>query len=164
MVSNLFLKRRVKMYSWQNIDYGKAGELAHGRDPRKFIWGYFASDTLPESGVGLFFWFESPAELLAFIMDIETLAISDKKKVKKVQDLIKRINFENKLTEELRKQINNILGDIEIKWWGRFSDLCSGKSKFSKSVLNSYYGSSKYDKTKTVYLPKFVEFCEEFVQ
>ena len=152
------------MYSWQNMDYGKAGELVHNRDPRKCNWGYFASDTLPESGVGLFFWFESPAELLAFIVEIETRALPDKKKVKKVQELIKRIKFKNKLTEELRKQINNILADIEIKWWGKFSDLCSGKSKFSREVINSYFGSSSYDKNQTVYLPKFVEFCENFIQ
>jgi len=151
------------MYAWQNMDYGKAGSLVHDRDPRKFSCGYFANDTLPESGVGLFFWFESPAELLAFIANIETQVLPDKGKAKKVQKILAGLNLNRGLTTDLRKLINNELNDIEIKWWGKFSDLYSGKSKFSREILNSYFGPFlRLNIPLTVYIPKFVEFCEKW--
>jgi len=151
------------MYVWENMDYGKAGSLVHERDPRKFSWGYFASDTLPQSGIGLFCWFESPAELIAFIANIEAQVLTDKEKVKEIKKVLKRIKLNGGLTTDLRKQINSELNDIEIKWWGTFSDLCSGKNKFSREMLNAYFGPlPQHNKPQTVYVPKFIDFCERW--
>ena len=150
------------MYAWENLDYGKAGALVRERDPRKQGWGYFAEDTLPDSGVGLFFWFESPEELLSFISIIETQALQDKKKAKSVKDLLKGSVVNKGLTKGLRKQINDRLEDIEIKWWGKFSELYSGKTKFSSQLLEAYYGPEQKDKSQTVYIPKFIEFCWKY--
>ena len=151
------------MFEWQNLDYGEAGKLVHERDPRNYNWGYFASDTLPQSGIGLFFWFESPEELLAFIAKIETQAFSDKEKAKKVKEAIKGFNLKGKFTTDLQRQLNNELNDIEIKWWGKFSDLCSGKNKFSRDLLKAYYGQQyNSSKPQPVYTPKFIVFCEDW--
>ena len=106
---------------------------------------------------------ESPSELLAFIADIETQALKDKNTIKKVREVIKGFGKNKRLTEDLRKQINSQLSDIEIKWWGRFSDLCKGKGKFSKQLIKSYFGPLfNPDKPQTVYTPKFIEFCQNW--
>jgi hypothetical protein len=150
------------MYGWQNLDYGKAGALIRDRDPRKYGWGYFATDTIPESEVGLFFWFESPAELLAFIANIETQALQDKEKVKKVKEILKGSTVNRGLTRGLRKQLNDQLKDIQIKWWGKFSELYSGKTKFSQKLISAYFGPDSKSTSQTIFIPKFIEFLWKY--
>lgn len=152
------------MYAWQKLDYKEAGNLVQNRDPREFGWGYFGIDNMPQSGIGLFFWFESPTELLDFITNIETQILPDSDTVKKeIQEILKEADLNDGLTNSLRTQINAKLVDIEIKWWGKFSNLRSGYSKFSKEVIGSFFESLSQDNIiKAVpdrYLPQFIEFC-----
>jgi hypothetical protein len=151
--------KEKEMYLWQNLEYGKAGAMVHERDPREYGWGYFATDTIPGSGVGLFVWFETPAELLAFLEKIEVQGLEDKQTAKEVVKIIKKAELKDTLTEDLRKQTNKALKDIEIKWWGKFTDLYTGKNKFSREILTAYFGSPQGNDPERVYIPRFIDFC-----
>ena len=102
-----------------------------------------------------------------FVINVETHILTNSEKVKQeLKQIIKGYNINRGLTKNLREQINSKLGDIEIQWWGDFSDLRSGRSKFSKEIIIAFVNSlpeDKKDGTATIkHVNEFIEFCKHW--
>lgn len=171
------------MYEWQNIKLEEALSLVQSRNPIEFSWGYYSNDTHPQGGVGSFSWFESRDELLDYLVSVDAQiwsysaqgldeeAYTEMKKA--IQKILKEADSNRELTDSLRKRISKHLSeqlmDVEISWWGKFSDLCSGKDAFSREFIDWFfddygeYSEDKKPKTVTAeHIPEFIEFCKEF--
>ena len=119
---------------------------ASERNPREFPFGYFVSDV-----VGLFVWFRSPDELFDAFVEAEPTVYAagsepDLERLTKGLGKIRlRVSRPVHLTEKLRQEINDALGDsADLEWWGRFEDLLKGTGEFATD-LRGWFRESQGD-------------------
>jgi len=151
------------MYTWER-DPDAAYKVSQ-RDPRQYPWGFYIVDM----NGGLLKWFQSPKELLDFIVleepemctDIEEEIANIKNNMKSV------IGASRTLNSTLLNDLNNILvncNETRIEWWGEFSKLCKGEEEYSREIIESFAGycSCKIKTVTPEYEQKFVEYIHEW--
>jgi hypothetical protein len=160
------------MYDWENLHWAEAASKVQERNPGRFGWGYFLVEGMPY-GIGNFFWFDSPKELLAFLVQIEPELHAhslDKEQRGNLRMVLKKIQSEadmrNGLTEQLQKRINDEIDGEAIVWWGTFSELCAGGNEFSDNFITDFFeriGEAGKDTTVITakYIPRFIKFLQE---
>ena len=160
------------MYSW----YGNPDatfELSQ-RDPRQYPWGFYVEDI----NSGFLKWFESPKELLDFIVleepeihmgiEEECEICPDVEEITKIRNNLQSvIGASETLNSTLLDDVNKILCNYDekrIKWWGEFSKLCQGEEEYSRELIERFAGYCAF-KIKTVtpeYEQKFIEYIHEW--
>ncbi len=161
------------MYVWSQMSVMDAIEFVLKRNPGEYNWGYYPVDRADQTGARGFQWFESPGELLDFIIGKESIAsnltgdgIDEDGKRRLTSQLKQAIGSETALTPQLLKKINSTETWIEILWWGTFADLIAGKDEFSANVGKRFQERAASDRTQVSippeYLPQFLSFISDF--
>ena len=114
---------------------------------------------------GLFKRFESPKELLDFIVLEESKICTDieEENAHIKNSLQNVIGPSITLNSTLLDEVNTILGnynDTRIKWWGEFSKLCKGEEEYSRELIESFAGycSCKIKTITPEYEQRFAEY------
>jgi hypothetical protein len=119
---------------------------ASDRDPRRYPYGFFVSDV-----VGIFTWFSSPDELFDTFVEAEPTVYASgsepglDKLTEELQAIRKRVKRPVALTEKLRREVNEVLGDnADLEWWGNFDDLRKGTGEF-ETDLRTWFREARGD-------------------
>ncbi len=161
------------MYIWSKMSVIDAIELVQKRDPRKYSWGYYPIDKSEQTGARGFQWFESPRELLDFIIEKESIAsnltgdgLYEEGYRKLTFELKRAIGCDTTLTTQLLMKINSTETWIEFVWWGTFANLYTGNDGFSRDIINRFSEHLVSDKIKgripPECLPEFINFIRDF--
>ena len=162
------------MYEWQNMENVEAMLLVSQRDPKKFGWGYFSQDW----DAGQFCWFASLEELLAYMQRVGIPYFFPEEdyqeEIKTIKDVIKEADLTKGLTDDLLLQITRLIEEmdvidgirnfnLQIIWWGEFSDLASGKGEFGKDLLRHFLGEDAEPGIVTEeQIPAFAEYLQYY--
>jgi hypothetical protein len=116
-------------------------DFARFRDPLSAKVGYHCSDL--EGCVCHSKWFDSVGDLVNHILEVElpldTFGDEDEqeKYFGPLQQLLAGVKHDG-LTEELRNSINNLYWGGWVHWWGKFDDLLTGETPFSREMLGRF--------------------------
>jgi len=131
---------------FNEFDFPEVLEDARWRDPRKFSHGYFVSDV-----VGIFGWYRTTDELFDTFVDAQPAAYASRSEpgIDRMTEALEGIRSHVKrpvnLTEKLRREINDALGDnADLEWWGTFDDLLKGSGEFEID-LRGWFRESQVD-------------------
>lgn len=125
----------------------QASRDANERIPNSSTWGIFTLGVPAAIGssVGVFLWFETRNDLLAFVAEDlcfapHGLAGSDPFEITdKVREVIVRVRTDEMDGEEGRIEVNEILRNFsQIEWWGIFADLRSAQHPYAAIVVNEF--------------------------
>ena len=151
------------MYTWEGDPDANYKVLQ--RDPRQYPWGFY----IEEMNDGFLKWFESPKELLDFIVLEESEICTDiAEEIADIRNnLLSVLGASKTLNSTLLNAVNQILGnynETRIKWWGEFSKLCKGEEEYSRGKIESFAGycSCKIETIPPEYEQKFVEYIHEW--
>jgi len=143
-------KPATKRFSWQSelLDGEIDAGFAQQREPRRYPFGAFMCDQ-----VGMFFWAHSPEErvaLLAYAMPLivfedpeENLPITTG-----ILALAPQLIAAKTLHTALQQQVNAILSDQCLEWFGTFDDLAFGSGAYEQAVRISFWESLERDEPK----------------
>ncbi len=114
-------------------------EKASKRDPRTAQFGYFAYDDNSLASVGLFFWFESPRDLLHAIVHLEPFLYDEEPDLARRLDAVIGDPSNHDLKPELLQRVNEAAtGDFQVAWWGTFSGLRSEESDWVRELRERF--------------------------
>lgn len=130
-------------YSWKKLSPAEAAAQSSGGDPAKLPWGFFSSDDRSIGGAGMFSWFGTAKELLAFVSEVilslpEAGDVETEAKIKRCRERIANLQTPD---SALLEDINEVLDseDFGIEWWGNFDQLCEAGDEFSKQMRIRYH-------------------------
>ena len=125
-------------------------ERAHRFEPDSNTWGFYGFSDGPVNAAGAtggFLWFVSREEMVVFITQYLPLwcagpDCSDHSAVTGSAGKILSVLEKDGASDSVREQLNEVLkGYAQIEWWGRFCELLSGNSVFSKQVRKWFWSA-----------------------
>lgn len=136
-------------------------KFAHFRNPVYAPIGYHCDDSCGCAPCR-FKWFDSVAEMSDHILNVELPLISwDQEMIDEsratLARLLARVTAEG-LTEELRESLNRLDWGVTMHWWGSLEDLLSGRTQFSREILDGYSRSKGGDSVTKTDIVDFVDF------
>ena len=133
-----------EQYDWFRSDEDHDAELPHHRDPRTYPYGLYTSDAFVMSAVGMFFWFESRAEMAAYIRHVEPqiYELDEGERGVLLAALEAPLDALQAGTTDLeaaRDAINVAASNhFVIEWTGTFEELCAGDGEWACEFRTSF--------------------------
>lgn len=148
----------------------QSSELAMGSDPREAKFGYFAGGSFVMDSVRVFKWFSDVNAMVMHLVEAEPavfeLSGEEAGLVRtKLSEALEGVDL-GSLTEELRRQVNDITKDfLTVEWWGDFDELKDGETIFAETIRSDFREAEESDKKGALSdfeLDGFVEFMKEY--
>lgn len=159
-------------YDWFKSDGSHDAQLPHDRDPRTYPCGVFTTDGSVLSAVGVFLWFESRAEMAAYIRHVEPQIYEldeDERSVLlvAVEEPLSALQSGTMDLETARGAINAAAANhFAIDWAGTFDELCRGDREWARELRQSFREHSDEESSAEPIsadeLEAFVEYVSEY--
>ena len=133
-----------EQYDWFMSDGDHAAALPHERDPRAYPYGLYTADSFVMSAVGMFFWFESPAEIAAYIRHVEPqiYQLDDDERdvlLAALEEPLDALQAGTTDLEAARRAINAAaVSHFVIEWADTFDELRGGDAEWAREFRSNF--------------------------